>query len=64
MISRLEGVVEQVNERLGNPESRRSRKIANLDRKADKGEVRLLFFIIATLLVAMIGLLGVVLANV
>ena len=35
-----------------------------LDRKADKGEVRLLFVTTTTLLVSMIGLLGVVLANV
>ncbi len=62
--SRLEGVLEQVNERLGNLERQSSGIIAILDRKADQGELRLLFVTTTTLLVAVIGLLGAVLAKV
>ena len=63
-ISRLEGVLGQVNERLGNLQSQSSGIVAILDRKADKSEVRLLFVTTTTLLVAVIGLLGAVLAKV
>ena len=59
-ISRVEGVLEQINERLGNIEAQ-SLKI--LEQKADKTEVRFLFVTTITLLVAIIGLLGAVLAR-
>lgn len=59
-ISRVEGVLEQINERLGNIEAL-SLKI--LEQKADKSEVRFLFVTTITLLVAIIGLLGAVLAR-
>ena len=60
-ISRVEGILEQMNERLGNLESQVSRI---LDQKADKSEVRLLFVTTTTLLIAVIGLLGAVIAKV
>ena len=63
-ISRLEGVLEHVNERLGNLENQSSGIIAILDRKADKSELRLLFVTTTALLVAVTGLLGAVLAKV
>ena len=67
-ISRLEGVLEQVNERLGNLENQSSGIMTILDRKADKAEVRLLFVasttLLSVLMVAVIGLLGAVLAKV
>ena len=67
-IARVEGVLEQVNERLGNLEKQSSGITTILDRKADKAEVRLLFVtsttLLAALMVAVIGLLGAVLAKV
>jgi C4-type Zn-finger protein len=59
-ISRVEGVLEQINERLGNIEAQNLRV---LEQKADKSEMRLLFVTTITLLVAIIGLLGAVLAR-
>ena len=56
-IARTEGVLEQINERLGNIER-------TLQQKADKSEVRLLFVTTVTLLVAIIGILGAVLARI
>jgi hypothetical protein len=56
-ISKVEGILEQINERLGNIERA-------LDQKADKSEVRLLFVTTITLLVAVIGLLGAILAKI
>ena len=68
LISRLKGVLEQVNERLGNLENQSSGIMTIPDRKADKAEVRLLFVTSTTLLtalmIAVIGLLGAVLAKV
>jgi hypothetical protein len=55
-LARTEGILEQINERLGNLE----RMVAQ---KADKSEVRFLFATTITLLVAIIGLLGAVLAR-
>ena len=63
-ISRVEGILEQMNERLGNLERQGSGITAILEQKADKSEVRLLFVTSTTLLVAVIGLLGAVLAKV
>ena len=63
-ISKVEGILEQINERLGNLERQGSGLIQILDRKADKSEVRLLFVTTTTLLVAVIGLLGAVLAKI
>jgi hypothetical protein len=63
-ISRVEGVLEQVNERLGNLERPGSGIIAILEQKADKSEVRLHFVTSTTVLVAVIGLLGAVLARI
>ncbi len=60
-ISRVEGILEQMNERLGNLESQVSRI---LDQKADKSEVRLLFVTTTTLLIGVIGLLGAVMAKI
>ena len=56
-IARTEGVLEQINERLGNIER-------TLQQKADKSEVRLLFVTTVSLLVAIIGILGAVLARI
>lgn len=56
-ISKVEGILEQINERLGNIERA-------LEQNADKSEVRLLFVTVITLLVAIIGLLGALLARV
>ena len=63
-ISWVEGVLEQVSERLGNLERQGSGIMAILEQKADKSEVRLLFVTSTTLLVAVIGLLGAVLAKI
>ena len=60
-ISRVEGISEQMNERLGNLESQ---VWLILDKKPEKGEVRLLFVTTTTLLIAVIGLLGAVLAKI
>ena len=60
-ISRLEGIIEQINERLANIE----RNISMLmDRKADKTEVRFMFGITITLICVLIGLVGGVLTRV
>ena len=67
-VSRLEGIIEQINERLGSIKSRLGlieRNISMLmDRKADKTEVRFLFGITITLICVLIGLVGGVLARV
>jgi tetrahydromethanopterin S-methyltransferase subunit G len=67
-VSRLEGIIEQINERLGSIESRLGlieRNISMLmDRKADKTEVRFLFGITITLICVLIGLVGGILARV
>ncbi len=59
-ISRLEGIIEQINERLAAIE----RNVSMLmDRKADKTEVRFMFGITITLICVLIGLVGGVLAR-
>ena len=71
-ISRLEGVIEQINERQGSLErmleERTSTIISMLDHKADKTEMRLMFVITLTLMAvlfsAVFGLLGVVLTRI
>jgi hypothetical protein len=55
-VAKVEGILEQMNERLGRVEGL-------LEQKADKSEVRFLFVTTITLLVAIIGLLGAVLAK-
>ena len=66
-VSRLEGIVEQINERLGSIEARLGfieRNISMLmDRKADKTEVRFMFGITITLICVLIGLVGADLAK-
>ncbi len=57
----LEQILEQINERTGNLEVQISRM---LGQKADKSEVRLLFVATLTLLVAITGLLGAILAKI
>jgi C4-type Zn-finger protein len=70
-IARVEGILEQINERLGNIErlleqkadrnevnARLDRIEDRLERKADKGEMRLLFLTTITLLVAILGIVG------
>ena len=63
-VSRLEGIIEQINERLGRVENLTSAMMGILDRKADKAEVRFLFGITITLIFVLIGLVGGVLARV
>ena len=63
-ISRLEGIIEQINERLGRVENLTAAMMGILDRKADKTEVRFLFGITITLICVLIGLVGGVLARV
>ncbi len=63
-ISRLEGIIEQINERLGRVENLTATMMGILDRKADKTEVRFLFDITITLICVLIGLVGGVLAKV
>ena len=60
-IARTEGVLEQINERLGSLEAQNLRI---LELKADKSEVRLLFVTTIPLLVAIIGILGALIAKV
>ena len=60
-LARTEGVLEQINERLGNLGAQ---TLSILERKADKSELRFLFATTITLLVAIIGLLGAVLARI
>ena len=60
-IPRLEGIIEQINERLAGIE----RNISMLmDRKADKTEVRFMFGITITLICVLMGLVGGVLARI
>ncbi len=63
-ISGVEGVLEQVNERLGNLERQGTGIMGILEQKADKSEVRLLFVTTTTLLIGVIGLLGAVIAKI
>ena len=63
-ISRLEGIIEQINERLGRVENLTAAMMGILDRKADKTEVRFLFGITITLICVLIGLVGGVLVRV
>jgi uncharacterized membrane protein YqjE len=67
-IGRIEGVLEQMNERLGSIETRLGAvetRLSNIEgQKADKSEMRLLFGTTLTLLVAAIGLLGAILARI
>ena len=63
-IARIEGVLEQMNERLGTVEVRLGTIEARLDQKADKSEMRLLFIASLTLQIAIIGLLGAILARI
>ncbi len=63
-ISRLEGIIEQINERLGRVENLTAAMMGILDRKADKTEVRVLFGITITLICVLIGLVGGVLVRV
>jgi len=60
-IARTEGVLDQINERLGNLEAQNLRV---LEQKADKSEVRLLFVTTVTLLVAIIGKQGALLVKI
>ena len=53
-ISRIEGVIEQINERQGRLEDL---VLLLLDRKADKTEMRLMFVTMITLFAVVIGLL-------
>jgi hypothetical protein len=62
--ARIEGIVEQMSERLGRIENLTTAMIGILDRKADKTEVRFLFGITITLICVLIGLVGGVLARV
>ena len=69
-ISRVEGVLEQMNERLSTLETRTSviedritGVMVMLDSKADKTEVRFLFGITFTLFAVTIGLIGAVLTQ-
>ena len=62
--ARIEGIVEQMSERLGRIENLTTAMIGILDRKADKTEVRFLFGITITLIFVLIGLVGGVLARV
>ena len=59
-ISRLEGIIEQLNERLAAIE----RNVSMLmDRKADKMELRLYFAVTVALFGTVIGLVGAVLSK-
>jgi C4-type Zn-finger protein len=70
-VARIEGVLEQMNERLGKIEAQNLRlldqkadneRVANIERileqKAAKNEVRLLFATTITLLTALIGIVA------
>ena len=67
-VSRLEGIIEQINERLGSIEARLGtieRNVSMLmDRKADKAELRLYFVVTIALFGTLIGLVGAVLSKV
>ena len=59
-VSRLEGIIEQLNERLAAIE----RNVSMLmDRKADKMELRLYFAVTVALFGTVIGLVGAVLSK-
>ena len=77
-ISRIEGILEQINERQGTLErmleertstimamieERNSTMMALLERKADRVEVRLYLAVSATLFAGVLGLLGVLIAK-
>ena len=71
-ISWVEGVMDQINERQGNLErmlhDSTTTLVQMLDKKADKTELRLMFAVIVTLMVALfsavLGLLGVILTKI
>ena len=56
-ISRIEGVIEQINERQGRLEDLTTEIIRMLEKKADKTEMRLMFVTMITLFAVGIGLL-------
>ena len=66
-ISRIEGILEQINERQGTLEhmleERTSEIMRMLERKADRVEVRLYLAVNATLFAAILGLFGVLIAK-
>ena len=66
-VSRLEGIIEQINERLGSIESRLGLIERNtsmiMDRKADKTEVRLVLVTMVALFSVVFGLFGVMMSN-
>jgi hypothetical protein len=63
-VARTEGVLDQMNERLGNIEARmgniEAQNLRLLEQKADKSEVRLLFATTITLLAALISIVATV----
>ena len=65
--SRIEGILEQINERQGTLErmieERTSEIMRMLERKADRVEVRLYLAVNATLFAAILGLFGVLIAK-
>jgi len=63
-VARVEGVIEQMNERLGDLVQGQQVILAELRNKADKSEVRLLFGTAVALHAAVISLLGVILAKI
>ena len=66
-VSRLEGIIEQINERLGSIESRLGLIERNtsmiMDLKADKTEVRLVLVTMVALFSVVFGLFGVMMSN-
>ncbi len=66
-VSRLEGIIEQINERLGSIEARLGLIERNtstiMDRKADKTEVRLVLVTMVALFSVVFGLFGVMMSN-
>ena len=62
-ISRIEGILEQINERQGTLEERTSTMLGMLERKADRVEVRLYRAVNAALFAVVFGLLGVLIAK-
>ena len=71
-ISSIEGVIEQINERQGSLERMLHESTTTLtqmlDKKADKTEMRFMFVVVITLMVALFsavpGLLGVILTEI
>ena len=61
--ARIEGIKEQMSERLGKIENLTATMLTILDRKADKTEVRFLFGVTITLICVLIGLVGADLAK-